>query len=69
MGGDADYMMNCFYYGVRTLHWLTIDYIWIDRVCMCMIEAMLNCVIYSIHVSSFVLLDGGNAPIIGLSRL
>ena len=32
---------------------------------MCMIEAMLNCVIYSTAVSSLVLLDGGNAPIIG----
>jgi len=30
---------------------------------------LLNCVIYSTHVSSLVLLDGGNAPIIGLSRL
>jgi len=66
---DADYMVNCFYYGVETLYWLTVDYIWIDHVCMCMIEAMLNYVIYSTHVSSLVVLDGGNAPIIRLSRL
>ena len=58
-------MVNCFYYGVKTLYWLTVDYIWIDQVCMCMIEAMLNCVIYNTHISSLVLLDGGNAPIIG----
>jgi len=36
---------------------------------MCMIEVMLNCVTYSTHVSSLVFLDGGNAPIIRLSRL
>ena len=35
---------------------------------MCMIEARLNCVIYSTHVSNHVLLDGGNAPIIGFIR-
>jgi len=34
-----------------------------------MIEAMLNCVVDSTHVSSLVLLDGSNAHIIGLSRL
>jgi len=67
--GDADYMVNCFYDSVKTLCWLTVDYVWIDQVCMCMIEAMLKCVIYSTHVSSLVLLDGSNAPIIGLSRL
>ena len=65
----ADYMVNCFYYSVKTLCWLTVDYIWIDQVCMCMIEAMLNSVIYSTHVLSFILLDDGNAPIIGLSGL
>ena len=69
MDGDADYMVNCFYYGVKTLYWLTVNYIWIDQVRMCMIEPMLNCVIYSTHVSSLVLLDGGNAPIFGLSGL
>ena len=62
-------MVNFFYYGGKTLHWLTVDYIWIDQVCMCMIEAMLTCVNYSTHVSSLVLLDGSNGPIIGLSRL
>jgi len=31
---------------------------------MCMVEAMSNYVISSIHTSSLVLLDGGNAPII-----
>jgi len=31
-------------------------------------EVMLSYVTYSTHVSSLVLLDGGNAPIIGLSR-
>jgi len=34
-----------------------------------MIEAMLNCVIYSTHISSLVLLDGSNATIIGFIRL
>ena len=67
--GDADYKVNCFYHSVKTLCWLTVDYLWIDQVCMCIIEAMFNCVIYSTHVSSLVLLDGGNAHIIGLSRL
>ena len=62
-------MANGFYYSVKALCWLTVDYIWMDQVCMCMIEAMLNCVIYSTHVSGLVLLDGGNAHIIGLSRL
>jgi len=66
--GDADYIVNYFYYSVKNLCWLTVDYIWIDRVCMCMIEAMLNYVIYSTHVSGLVLLDDGNAPIIGLPR-
>ena len=56
MDGDTDYMVNCCYYGVKTLHWLTVDYIWIDQLCMCMIEAMLNCVIYRTHVPSLVLL-------------
>jgi len=65
---DTDYIENCFYYSVKTLCWLTVNYVWIDQVCMCMIEAMFNCVISSTHVSSLVLLDGGNAPIIGLSR-
>jgi len=32
-----------------------------------MFEVMLRYVIYSTYVSSLVLLDGGNAPIIGLS--
>ena len=67
--GDADYIVNYFYYNVKNLFWLTVDYIWIDQVCMCMIEAMLNYVIYSTHVSGLVLLDDGNAPIVGLSRL
>jgi len=67
--GDADYMVNCFYYGVKTLYWLTVGYIWIDQVCTCMTEAILNYDSYSTHVSSLVLLDGSNAPIIGLSRL
>ena len=67
--GDADYMVNCFYYSVKTLCWLIVDYLWTDQVCMCMIEAVLNCVIYSTHVSSLVLLGDDNAPIIGLSRL
>ena len=53
----------------KTLYWLTVDFIWIDQVCMCMIEAMLTCVIYGTHVSSLILLDDGNAHIIGLSRL
>lgn len=39
---DVDDMVNCFYYSIKTLCWLTVDYIWIDQVCMCMIEAMLN---------------------------
>ena len=60
-------MVKCFLYSVKTLCWLTVDYI--DQVCMCMIEAMLNCVIYSTHVSSLALLDDNNAPIIALSRL
>ena len=34
-----------------------------------MFEVMLSYVIYSTRVSSLVLLDGGNAPIIVLSRL
>ena len=67
--GDVDYMVNFFYYSVKTLCWLTVDYIWIDQVCICMIEAMLNCVIDSTHVSSLVLLDDRNAPIIGFIRL
>ena len=62
-------MVNCFYYNVKILCWLTVKYKWIDQVCMCMIEAMFNCIIYSTHVSSLVLLDGGNAPIFGLSGL
>jgi len=33
-----------------------------------MIEVMRNCVIYDTHVSRLILLDGGNAPIIGLSK-
>jgi len=33
-----------------------------------MFEVMLSYVIYSTHVSSLVLLDGGNVPIIGLYR-
>ena len=69
MDGDADYMANCFYYSVKALCWLVVDYILIDQVCMCMIEAILNCVIYSTHISSLVLLNGGNAPIIGFIRL
>jgi len=68
VNGDADHMVNCFYYSVKTLCWLTVDYIWIDQVCTCMIKAILNCVIYSTHVLSLVLLDGGNAPIVRLSR-
>ena len=69
MDGDADYMVNSFYYSVKTLCWLTADYIWIDQVCMCMIEAIRNCVIYTTQVSSLILLDDGNAPIIGFIRL
>ena len=68
MDGNADYIVNCFYYSVKTLCWLTVDYIRIDQVYMCMIEAMLNCIIYSTHVVRLVLLDGNNTPIIGLSR-
>ena len=64
-------MENSFYYSIKTLCWLTADYIWIDQVCkvICMIEAMLNYVTYSTHVSSLVLLDGGNSPIIGFIKL
>jgi len=68
MDGDTDYMVNCLYHRKKTSCWLTIDYLWIDQVCMCMIEVMRNCVIYSTHVSRLVLLDGSNAPIIGLSK-
>ena len=53
--GDADYIVNCFYYGVKTLYWLTVDYIEIDQVCMWLIEAVLNCIIYGTHISGLVL--------------
>jgi len=62
-------MVNYFYYGVKSLYWLTVDYIWIDQARMRMTEVMLNCVSYRTHVSSLVLLNGGNASIIGFSRL
>ena len=40
MDGDADYMVNCFYYGIQILYWLTVDYKWIDQVRMCMIDSL-----------------------------
>jgi len=62
--GAIDYEVNYFTVVYKPYLELTIDCIWFDNVCMCVVKAMPNCVILSIHTSSLVLLDGVNAPVV-----
>ena len=62
MDGGVDYEVITMMY--KPYMGLTIDYKRFDNVWMCMVDAMPNYVISSMHTSSLVLLDSGNAPII-----
>ena len=69
MDGDADYMVNYFYYGVKILYWLTVDYIWIDQcVCICL-RLCLTILFIVLMCQALSFLDGGNASIIEFIRL
>ena len=67
--GGVDYEVNYFAMVYKPYLGLTIDCIRFDNVWMCVIEFKPNYVTSSIHTSSLVLLNSGNAPIIEFINL